>query len=554
MRHLDKKGAISLSTTQTMTAISIPRAEKPEDVGVSAKAILNFLREIETSGNEFHSFMVIRHGKVAAECFRAPFGPLRPHQMYSVSKSVTSAAVGFALCEGLLSLETKVRDLFPDYTDGMQDENLDQLTIHHLLSMSSGKNPSPLYNKSKGDWIEYYFRCPWYAKPGAFKYINENVYILSVIVKRVTGLSVREFLQPRLFEPLGIDYPFWETDANGIEAGGWGLYLKTEDLAKFMLCYEKNGVFNGKQVIPEEWVRLATGYHGDNSEGVELDTSAGYGYCFWHNGGCPGSYRADGLLSQFGIVFPQHDAVLITTGAIGVEQVARNLIWRHFPAAFLDEAAQQQEDTTVPELKELLSSSPIDLPEPSAHCPMERFVDGKNIHLRKTILLNLIGMPVSVLPLAVTYMTTEKVGNIDDVVLKFGENECAFSWAEGAEKNTVICGMDGHYRYGIMRLGKIDYPVCCNAEWQNNNELMFYVRPVQTAAKRMLRFRFNASGSVTVQPRSTPKTLEITKFLVINIKDMINTPEFMNNIIGKVILKALPKITEPTLHGRMIQH
>jgi CubicO group peptidase (beta-lactamase class C family) len=542
-----------LTLAETTATLGIPRADRPEDVGVSGKAIVNFLRDIEQSGNEFHSFMVIRHGKVAAECFRAPFGPQRPHQMYSVSKSVTSAAVGFALSEGLLSLETKVRDLFPDYTEGLVDENLDQLTVHHLLSMSSGKNPSPLYNKSNGDWIEYYFRCPWYAKPGGFKYINENIYMLSVIVKRVTGHSVRDYLQPRLFEPLGIDYPFWETDGNGIESGGWGLYLKTEDLAKFMLCYANNGVFNGKQVIPEEWVKLATGYHADNSAGVELDTSAGYGYCFWHNGGCPGSYRADGMFSQFGIVFPEQDAVFISTGAVAVEQVARDLIWRHFPAAFLDENAEQTEDTSVPNLKEILASSPVEMPEPSAHCQTEQLVDGKTIKLRKTIFLNLIGMPVSVLPLAVTYMATEKAGNIDDITLKFGEHECAFSWCEGAEKNTVVCGMDGHYRYGTMRLGSIDYTVCCNAEWQNNNELMVYIRPIQAVAKRMLRFQFNANGRVTVVPRSTPKTLEITKFLVINISDIVNAKGAMKDILGKIVLKTLPKIVEPTLHGKIAQ-
>lgn len=219
-----------------MSAIKIPRAESPEAVGVSSGCIKEFIDDLKANNIEMHSLMVIRDGKVAVECYNHPFSANRPHSCYSVSKSVTSTAIGFAVSEGLISLDTLVVDIFPEYRENKKDSYLNQLNIRHLVSMCSGKNVDILKDKGKIDWLDNFMKSPWYAKPGTdFRYVNENIYVLSAIIHKVTGMCIRDYLQPRLFEPLGIDYPFWETDRNGIEAGGWGIYLKTEDIAKIML-------------------------------------------------------------------------------------------------------------------------------------------------------------------------------------------------------------------------------------------------------------------------------------------------------------------------------
>lgn len=160
------------------------------------------------------------------------------------------------------------------------------MTVRHLLTMTSGKNPSLLLDKTKDRWIKDFFNAPWISEPGEmFLYVSENIYMLCAILVRVTGISVTEFLTPRLYEPLGIPVPYWETDHHGVEVGGWGLMLPVEDFAKFTLCYAQNGVYEGKQVIPARWVQEATSVHSDNSANRDLDASAGYGYCFWQCGG-----------------------------------------------------------------------------------------------------------------------------------------------------------------------------------------------------------------------------------------------------------------------------
>ncbi|MGI6745830.1 MAG: Beta-lactamase precursor [Firmicutes bacterium ADurb.Bin300] len=530
-----------------MEKYNIPRAKTPESVGVSSTEIVEFLRDMEENKLEFHSFMIVRNGKVAAECFRAPFTADTPHAQYSVSKTFTSVAVAFAVDEGFFSLDTLLVDIFPEYVRGKKDKKLEKLTIRHLITMTAGKSVNILADKSKTDWIESFFNCPWYAAPGEeFRYTNENIYMLSAAVKKTTGLSLRDFLGPRLFEPLSIETPFWETDNEGVEAGGWGSYFKTEDLAKLMLCFAGDGKLNGKQILPEGWVKEASAPISDNSFCTDLDAKQGYGYCLWRNGGCKQSYRADGMFSQFGLVFEEYDAVVVVTSGIADEQEARDCIWRHFPKAFIE---PHNGKTAIPKLKEILSLSPIDLPAVSGHSPLETKIEGKKIKVRKKIFLNLIGFPVSVMPLAVTYMTTDKAGNFNDFMFSFRENECTVSWVEGDEYNSIVCGMDGHQRYGTMVLGKISYLVCCTALWLNDNELLISIRPVTTVAKRCLRFKFKAGGKVDIFPSSTPDSTDIAYVLANSCGDLIRNT-FLHKLAKRALL-LIPHLVDSKHRGRI---
>lgn len=527
--------------------ISLLRASSPEEAGVSSKVIGEFLEAVEETETDIHSFMIIRHGKVAAECFRAPFTPERPHTMYSISKTVTATAIGIAMEEGLLSLEDKVRDIFPDYTDGVVDENLDKLQIKHLITMTSGKDPSVFADKTKGSWIGYYFAAPWYNEPGKeFKYINENIYMLSVILKRKTGFCVRDFLRERLFEPLGIDYPFWETDAYGNEAGGWGLYLKTEDLAKIMLLYSDKGIFNGKRIFSEEWALLASSKLADNSDEFDSDAKAGYGCCIWRCAKFNG-YRADGMFSQFGIVFEDHDAVLAVTSSVAQSQKCRDLLWEFFPRAF--DEFDSDADTSYEGLYEKLKNATLDTPYKLNDSSTEEKISGKEIRFRKKIFLNLIGFPMSMLPLAVTYMTTDRAGNIDKMVFDFNSDESCLSWSEGDERNTIPIGFDGKYRYGTMRLGQIDYKVCSTAKWLERDRLYIQIRPIETIGKRMLDIKFKENGKVHMKPYSTPSVYSIAMNLAPGFEKMIGHKKITDRIIP--LFRFGPNLLEPTHKGKI---
>lgn len=522
------------------TTKAILRAKTPQSAGVSAKVVNDFFKNAEEKGLDYHSLMVIRNGKVAIEWYNEPFDKNTTHSMYSVSKSFTATAIGFAVSEGLISLDDKLLDFFPEYAPKNPDEKFEKLTIHNLLRMSSGKQPSFLSDKAKIDWIEDYINSPWVFEPGEkFLYINENIFMLSAIINKVTGMSMREYLRPRLFEPLGIDFPFWETDRNGIEAGGWGLYLKTEDLAKFMLCYLKNGKYKGEQIIPTEWVKLASSKQIDNEYNRPgTDSSYGYGYCFWldHFGG----YRADGMFSQFGIAFPQHNAVVVVNSSITEEQAGLDGIFEFFPRAFeeADEDTELETNASVP-------------PVLSVHPAKEQEIADRYIKFRKKILLNLVGFQVSVLPLAVTYMMSDKAGNIDMVKFDFNGEECTFRWSEGNEHNKIMLGMDGHYRYSTMTLGQIEFKVCSNASWIDDETLLVSIRPIQTVGKRNMLFNFRANDKVVMTPSSTPYVGDILATLGGFFDQMIPIKPVCE--VFKKVIQLLPPLVEPKHYGKFIE-
>lgn len=526
----------------------IPRAETPEEVGVSSEIVQKFLDGMEKEGLEFHSLMVIRHGKVAVEFYNKPFSAEEPHSMYSVSKTWTATAIGLAIDEGLIALDTKVIDIFPEYLPEKADPYLDKLTIRHLLTMSSGKSINLLEDKSKVDWLAQFFKSPWGFEPGEkFLYTNENIFMLAAVIKRMTGLSVRQYLKPRLFEPLGIEVPFWETEANGIEAGGWGLYLKTEDLAKLMLCYAQGGQVHGQQILPEWWTKEASKFQIDNSENAAKDSSAGYGYCLWRCGTIPNTYRADGMFSQFGIVMEDYDAVVTATSGIAFEQNALDYLFQFFPNAFFDQTAVQKD--TVPGWKKYLRSFSLEKPEKSPHSPLEETLKGKTILVSNKKYLQTIGFPLSVMPIAVTYMTTDKAGNPDKFQLAFSDSMMKIRWTEGDEVNTVYCGMDGKMRGGKIMLGQISYDVCAHARWLTDTVLEIHIRPYTTIAKRILHFEFEGD-KVTIIPTCTPDITSITQFLGASASDLIKNENLLKLI--PPFLAFLAKAVEPKLKGRII--
>lgn len=529
----------------TEQKVLLERAKTPESMGVSSKAVMDFVEDAKNNNLEFHSFMVIRHGKVAAEWYNKPFTPDFKHMMFSVSKSFTATAIGFAISEGLLTLDTKLIDLFPDYAPKKKDKRFDDLKIFNLLTMTAGKQPNLLADKSKIDWIDDFFTSPWIFAPGEeYLYVNENIYMLAATIKKLTGMGVVEYLTPRLFEPLGIEAPFWETDPKmHIEAGGWGLYISTEDFAKFMLCYHQGGIFDGKQVIPAEWVREAKKPQVSNAGSNALrDCVAGYGFCFWMNDGIKDSYRADGMFSQFGIDCPNEDAVIIATSGISDEGAARECIWRHFPDGFI------KEDKKASGVK--IVNSEMDTPALSYRSMLEKTISGRTIKLHHSVILSLIGFPVSVIPLTVTFMMTDRAGNINNVKFDFSENECNMIWDEGDEFNTVICGMDGHYRYGTIRLGQVDFKVCCYAHWLDDENLNINIRPIETVAKRRLNFTFKGNNRVVMKPSSMPDTKNFSKYIQSCAGDLIKNPFVL--AIAKKAIMLVPYIVEPKQRGKFI--
>ncbi len=526
----------------TLIDKSLPRAASPEEVGVSSAVIDEYLRDVEESEIELHSMMVLRHGKVAYETWREPYTPDTPHTMYSVSKSVISTAAGFAVAEGLMTLDTKLLDVFPEYRTDKRTEDDEKITLRALLTMTAGKDVSLFSDKTSKTWVKDFFDSRWGFKPGeGWKYISENTYCVGAMITRLTGMTVTEYLTPRLYEPLGIDVPAWERDATGVETGGWGIFLKTEDLAKIAQCYLDHGKFMGKQVIPAEWTVEATKKQADNSNDVGIDNTVGYGYYFWRCGGCEDAFRFDGMFSQFAIVFEKLDAVLVVTSNEVNEQKSRDAIWRHFPEAFFEGEAPAK--AQVAALKPLAGIAPR-----KRSTALEKKLEGRAIKIIPDQILKVAGYPMSVLSFAAVYMSADKCGPIDNVRFSFYEDECTMYWSEGRETNIIHIGMDGVERFSHIRLGKLDYTAASTAAWTAENTLEVWIRPLEAVGQRRLKFTFH-KDNVLIKPSTMPTLRSLSVSVADGLVGMFPNPTIF--ALFKAFMKKLPLVLEPTHFGRI---
>src|ERR1039458_7716917 len=298
-------------TTQPAAgAGKLPRST-PEAEGVSSAGILAFLEAARQSKHELHSFMLVRHGRVVAEGWWSPYGPEFNHTLYSLSKSFTSTAVGFAVADGKLRVDDRVVSFFPHDLPQPVSEHLAALRVKDLLTMSVGNAKEPTLPMVQTDnwvktflgwpkeptlpmvqtdnWVKTFLGWPIDHPPGTtFMYNSAATYMLSAIVQQVTGQKVIDYLEPRLFTPLGIRGATWETCPRGINVGGWGLSVQTESLAKVGELYRQKGVWQGRQLLPARWVEEATTFKIQQPPPAkpgrpndQNDWLQGYCYQFW---------------------------------------------------------------------------------------------------------------------------------------------------------------------------------------------------------------------------------------------------------------------------------
>ena len=307
----------------------------PERQGISSAAVLAFVQRADSEIEAMHSFMLVRHGHVVAAAWWNPYDSATPHMLYSLSKSFTSTAVGLAIAEGKLSLDDQVLKFFPEDAPADPSPNLQAMRVRDLLRMATGhQTESPPWRWSGGTaapppdepWTRTFLSQPVPFKPGThFLYNSPATYMLSAIVQKVTGMTVLEYLRPRLFEPLGIEHPMWLSSPQGITLGAFGLLVRTEDVARFGQLYLQKGMWRGRRLVPAAWVAAATSLQVANGSSPQSDWDQGYGYQFWrsrHN-----SFRGDGAFGQYCLVLPDVDAVVVITSGVRDMQTVMNLVW-----------------------------------------------------------------------------------------------------------------------------------------------------------------------------------------------------------------------------------
>jgi len=355
----------------------------PEEVGVSSRDILKYIDDLEHSGTEMHGLMIMRHGKLITQGWWAPFGPGIRHGLQSHTKTYAATAVGIAYTEGLLKLDERIIDIFPEYAPAEPSENLKLLTVHNVLSMGCGMDTMPFPSM---DWIREFLHTPVNHKPGTtYMYNSTGSTLLGAIVRAKTGLGLHDYLTPRLFNKIGIDPENlrWMCMPDGMEVGGGGLFATTEDNFRLMKLYADGGVWEGERILSEDYVKLATTNQNDSAtesinNPLATDNFLGYGFQIWM---CKpqDAYRADGAMGQFTIVLPRQDMIIgITETAPGAHwaQSTLNITWDFVARVVGDQALPENEEALLC-LKRKLSRLNVGNPPCQPFSPLVEKVSGK---------------------------------------------------------------------------------------------------------------------------------------------------------------------------------
>jgi dipeptidyl aminopeptidase/acylaminoacyl peptidase/CubicO group peptidase (beta-lactamase class C family) len=414
--------------------------------GVAAAGIQSFLDAVEKDGLALHSLMLLRHGKVVAEGWWSPYAPETPHALFSLTKSFTSTGVGLAVAEGKLSVNDPVLSFFPEQAPAAPDANLKAMRVRDLLTMSTGHDKDATGAiRGQEDWAKAILALPVEHAPGThFAYNSAASYLLSAIVHRVTGMDLRDYLEPRLFAPLGITPGLWEKCPRGIRIGGWGLSVTTDAIARFGQLYLQKGMWEGKRLLPEAWIAEATSRQVSNGDPAKpSDWTQGYGYQFWR---CRnGAYRGDGAFGQYCIVLPEQDAVVAITSGVGDMQAVLNLVWEHLLPA-MRAASPSGESAAQEALTQRLKSLTLAGPQGQFGSPLLSRVSGR------------------------TYAVEPNELNVESVSFDFRDDGCLLTTRDDKGEHQVACG-GGTWKKGTTTLmgDKEPQPVAANGIWTSDD-------------------------------------------------------------------------------------
>jgi CubicO group peptidase (beta-lactamase class C family) len=463
-----------------MTKTNILPRSAPELQGIPSAAITAFVQAAQKSINSLHSFMLLRHGTVVAEGWWYPYRPEAPHMMFSLSKSFTSTAVGLAVAEGRLSVEDTVLSFFPEEAPKKVSPNLAAMKVRHLLSMSTGHDldaTERTLRRKDHNAVKAFLSLPVEHAPGThFVYNSAASYMLSAIVQKLTGQMLLEYLTPRLFELLGIQGATWESYVNhlgeAVNFGGWGLSIKTEDIARLGQLYLQTGVWNGKRLLPEAWVKAATSKQVSNAPNPNPDWEQGYGYQFWR---CQpqGIYRGDGAFGMYCIVMPEQDAVLAITAGVPDMQPVLTLVWDKLLPAIgakpLPADADAKDQRSVKKLASILKGLKLAAPKGEPASPLAARFSGKS------------------------YIFEHNYETLQSLSFDFEKNQLIYQLLGGGKrrgKHTLAFGR-GSWVEGSAVLGSLSpQPVAANGVWKAEDTFELTLCQYETPFIATLTCRF----------------------------------------------------------------
>ena len=461
----------------------------PESVGIDSGDIEWLLDQLESGFTEPHGLMIMRHGKICAEGWWNPYAPGIRHGLQSHSKTYAATAIGIAYTEGIVKLDERIIDIFPEYAPEQPSENLKRLTVHDVLCMGCGMDEMPMATEH---WIRDFLHTPVNHTPGTtYMYNSVGSSILSAIIVKKTGMSMHEYLKPRLYDKIGIfsDNHRWMKMPDGCEVGGGGLFATTEDNLRLMKLYADGGVWEGERILDDEYVKRATTLQNESATEAKnnplaKDNFVGYGYQIWM---CrpKGVYRADGAMGQFTIVVPDKDMIIaITENASGAHWAQKTLdvMWKFLER--IENHPAKEENTEKSEcLKNRMGRLALPNPKCAPYSPIAANIEGRQWRvIDGDFYMEDVGV-------AQHMSGCELPQPIDVFCFHFTSDEIVMDWENREEKERLVIATDGSRRHNTLP-GRLISQVLLSGAWISENKLEVKARYIETCKEETLLFTF----------------------------------------------------------------
>ncbi len=536
----------------------------PERRGISSKRIYNLLSELETNPRaNIHNILIIKDGEVISEASRPGYDINIRHLSHSMSKTLTGMAIGILVSQGKLSLNTHLVDIFPEYR--YADKRFEAITVHHLLCMTTGVGFSELASVADSEWSKTFFDTHLSFVPGSvFAYNSMNSYMLAKIVVRITGMSLTAFMTEHLFKPLGIQNFFCEVGPEGVEKGGWGVYLSPESWAKLGVMMLGGGVFEGKRILPRAWVEKTITPHMHTPE---TTGDFNYGYQLWVNR-TNDEFLFNGMLGQNVWVCP-HNNIVVVVNSENNELFQKSAVIEIIQKYLSGELKSDSYDTgalsmlrekekhffesralikTLPQKRGLLCRLGI-----KSRTPFD--TKWNKILGTYTFLQNNHG----ILPLFIRAMQNNYTGGIDEIHFERSGDSLYLISTEGGTKYRIEVGLYGFRDNVINFNGEVYIIRARGAYGENEDGYSIYdielVLPEMPNSRR-LRFSFGEDGKVIMRLWENPND-KIAEPLIEGIYTTNPKLAFIAKMLefklgAKFINKKLEALFSPTLIGASI--
>ena len=482
----------------------------PESVGISSRKVLEALDILESvEGTEPHGIVFMRHGKVFAEGWWSPYGKRIPHELFSMTKTYTATALGIAYTEGLVSLDDRLVDLFPEYSGGNTDERAARIKVRDVLRMASGK---PEQRCSTADWARHFYEMDSKYEPGEkFSYSCEDTHSIEAIVQKVTGVPMDKYLNEKLFSTIGIDpcQIYWARLPDGSVIGCGGLFASNEDSMRLIQLYMQGGVWDGERILAEDYVKeavttqiIAAEERPQISEKwADPGVEPGYGYQIWTDlVGMSGVFAARGAIGQIGVGIPEKDIVIsYTQGSSGIGGDSSGILdVIGLIRASAADAPLPDDHENYEKLKRRLETLSLGNPRVSQYNDFSEDISGvryeteeKRFTFRKALWNHIADCD-----------HIDPVDGVNWFEFNFDDKRlCVMKFEEQGECRSITISMDGARRLNKYPLEKLDYidMAYFDGEWAAENTLRVYARWVQTSFSIDVDFIFDGDG-VTIEP------------------------------------------------------